>query len=238
MVNFKNIHFNQAQETNVLSQKILTKLFDRVLDLGCGGGTLLSLIAQKSQFHPRFICGLDLSLKKLKQAQSAISNGQFVCADAISLPFIDSSIDLVVSSNLMEHIPEDYGMLSEVYRVLSKKGLFYLETILSSGHGIYIYRKNNRFVLDPTHIHEYSSQAEVCNLFKRAGFRVIEVNIALVSYSICDLILRILHSFNILSDNKIHNIYQKYKVLRLFRHSFKIIIPGWYFIRILAVPEI
>lgn len=209
----ESIHFNEPQELNVLSQKILTYPFNRVLDVGCGGGTLLALIAQKGQFSPKIVCGIDLSLRRLRQAESFVPNCKVVCGDAVRLPFINSAMDLIVCSNLLEHVQEDYKMLLDVHRVLSKKGLFYLETILASGHGIYFYRDNRRFVLDPTHVREYSSRSEVYNLMKRAGFKVIESDICPVSHSVCDIILRILYRIRILSVDRLYNIYQNYKVL-------------------------
>ncbi len=180
---------------------------------------------------------MDLSPQRLKQAESFVFKCKFVCGDAVRLPFKNSTIDCIVSSNLLEHIQEDYKMLLEVQRVLSKKGLFYLETILASGNGIYFYRNSHRFVLDPTHVREYSSQAHVHSVMEQSGFKVIETDICPVSHSVCDIILRTLHRLGILSVDKHYDIYKNHKVLSRFRHIFKIRIPGWYFIRILAIPK-
>lgn len=128
-------------------------------------------------------------------------------------------------------------MLLDVHRVPSKKGLFYLETILAAGHGIYFYWNNHRFVLDPTHVREHSFQGQIHNLMKRAGFKVLESDICPVSHSLCDIILRILYRIRILSADRLYSIYQNYKMLSWFKPIFKIRIPGWYFIRLLATPK-
>lgn len=84
MINFdkstpESIHFNEPQELNVLSQKILTYSFNHILDVGCDGGMLLASIVQKTQFHPKMLYGIDLSLQRLKQAESFAPNCKVVC---------------------------------------------------------------------------------------------------------------------------------------------------------------
>lgn len=43
-------------------------------------------------------------------------------ADIAELPFVDGSFDLIICSHVLEHVPNDYQALKELYRVLQTDG--------------------------------------------------------------------------------------------------------------------
>ena len=94
----------------------------RVLDLGCGGGW--QLFARTGR-----VVGVDMSHQSLIGARS-IYHGAAV-GDLAALPFADNSLDLVVSSDVIGHIPIEYKQqaIREVYRVLRPGGrtIHYIE---------------------------------------------------------------------------------------------------------------
>lgn len=99
----------------------------RILDAGCGTG-LLTLTLMKVLKIPVRITSLDLSAPSLKTARKAVdghkSSAQsvnFAQANVLSLPFADSSFDLVVTSGVLEYVPLNNG-LGELARVLSPGG--------------------------------------------------------------------------------------------------------------------
>jgi len=93
-----------------------------VLDCGCGDGYLSVLSAQKT----KKVVSLDFSLKRLEKfSQKALENKiERIGADSCLLPFKTGSFDLVLVSELLEHVQEDELMLSEIYRVLKVGGQF------------------------------------------------------------------------------------------------------------------
>lgn len=104
------------------------KLF---LDVGCGDGTYIALL--KDDFD--YLIGLDISLSNLKVARRQVeSEGKrrvdFVLADVMYLPFRFSSIDVVICSEVLEHVYSPVGALRELTRV-SRKAL--LVTVPVSG---------------------------------------------------------------------------------------------------------
>jgi ubiquinone/menaquinone biosynthesis C-methylase UbiE len=102
----------------------------RVLDIGCGTG---SLVVWLKRLHPDVdVVGLDPDPKALargrrKAARAAVSI-QFAQGFADALPYTDASVDRVVSSFMFHHLPRDEqaGMLREVRRVLRPGGVLTL----------------------------------------------------------------------------------------------------------------
>lgn len=50
----------------------------------------------------------------------------FAIADALRVPFPNDSFDLVICTNLIEHIPDPAELLREIWRVLKRNGVVYL----------------------------------------------------------------------------------------------------------------
>jgi SAM-dependent methyltransferase len=86
----------------------------RILDVGCGDGRLSQAIRRKQEC---FLVGFDLSTVALRQLQ-----GPTCCGSAAQLPFSDRSFDLVVSTEMMEHLPKQIysDVLKEFSRVADK----------------------------------------------------------------------------------------------------------------------
>lgn len=94
----------------------LSRRRGRVLDLGCGGGW---------RFYTRAgpVIGVDLSHGSLLSA-AGIYEGA-VLADLSTLPFAAESFDVVVSSDVLGHVPaaDKDTVLAEIRRVLRPGGL-------------------------------------------------------------------------------------------------------------------
>ena len=94
----------------------------RVLDLGCGRGGVME------RLHPRagFVAGLDPDLRSLQEHRApalARSSGL-----AETLPYADSTFDLVCCSWVLEHLADPAPVFAEVARVLAPGGHFVLLT--------------------------------------------------------------------------------------------------------------
>ena len=98
---------------------------DHILDLCCGTGTLTILLAQKFDKDCQII-GVDLSLGQIAQARkkNIYTNLKFIVMDANNLKFNDESFDKIVISAALHEMDKKQrlNVLSEVYRVLKKKG--------------------------------------------------------------------------------------------------------------------
>ena len=97
------------------------KKSEKVLDIGCGNGELICMLAEKK--HK--CVALDLSknmLAKSKNRAKKLGVTQ-IQGDAMNIPIQDSSIDVIMRSEVLEHI-NDYGKIFERrHRVLKSYGI-------------------------------------------------------------------------------------------------------------------
>jgi SAM-dependent methyltransferase len=97
-----------------------------VLDLASGEGYGASLMASVA----RQVVGVDLSHEAVEHARATYraENLQFLVGRCDSIPLETGSIDLVVSFETIEHVPNHEATLDEFRRVLGPEGLLLLST--------------------------------------------------------------------------------------------------------------
>jgi len=91
--------------------------FNNGIDLGCSGNSFLyflDTIAHKSYF--------DLASYPLKQ-YSSTKLWHPICGDLIKLPYRDSTFDFLSALDVLEHIKDDELAISEISRILKRKGI-------------------------------------------------------------------------------------------------------------------
>lgn len=122
--------FQEAQFKQALVNQANIQPGQRVLDLGCGTGTLMLLIKQA---HPTAdVMGVDGDVTVLTLARTkAQKTGRPLllhAAMAFALPYPDQVFDCVLTSLVLHHLTTDNKQrtLHEVYRVLQPGGAFYV----------------------------------------------------------------------------------------------------------------
>jgi ubiquinone/menaquinone biosynthesis C-methylase UbiE len=142
----------------------------RVLDIGCGTGTLVVMI---KRLHPGVeVVGLDPDPKALSRAkhktERAALTVRFDQGFADELPYSDSLFDRVFSSFMFHHLPVDVKgeMLRAVRRVLKPDGEFHMldfEGSQDAAHGILAH------IIHSSHRLEDNSESRVLSLMTQAG---------------------------------------------------------------------
>lgn len=88
----------------------------RVLDAGCGEGFVHNHLAGRLGAQTTF-AGLDLSPEALREGRRRGSGAALLRGSLLQLPFSGSSFDLVVCTEVLEHLPQPAQALEELCRV-------------------------------------------------------------------------------------------------------------------------
>jgi SAM-dependent methyltransferase len=97
----------------------------RVLDIACGTGYGLALLAETAGM----VVGVDVDAEAALAAKKECGrNTQVLLGDGTGLPFPDESFDVVTSFETLEHLHNRKGFLSELRRVLKFDGKLILST--------------------------------------------------------------------------------------------------------------
>lgn len=126
-----------------------------VLDYGCGSGYGSHFLADQC----RLVKGVDISGEAIEYASShyQADNLEFSViapSEQAPLPFSDSSFEVVVSFQVIEHISNIDSYLGEIFRVLTPGGVFICATPDRSTRLLRSQKPWNLW-----HIREYSSDA-------------------------------------------------------------------------------
>lgn len=103
----------------------------KLLDIGVGDAVYESLIPSYL-FEKLEVYGVDISKEQLKRAGKYLKVSKVVNLDSQKLPFKDNFFDIVLVSEVLEHIFYPDRVLAEAERVLAKNGHFIL-TFPNSG---------------------------------------------------------------------------------------------------------
>jgi ubiquinone/menaquinone biosynthesis C-methylase UbiE len=109
-----------------------------VLDVGCGLGGPCRMLADKYNCKTT---GIDLSNEYIKTAKGLSklvnldSKTSFIQGDATTLPFDDSTFDVVWTQHVQMNIPDKKMLYSEISRVLKPGGHFLYYDILKKSDG-------------------------------------------------------------------------------------------------------
>jgi SAM-dependent methyltransferase len=91
----------------------------RVLDVGCGLGTLAAAAAARGAT----VTGVDLAAGMLAEARRRHPDIEFVQADAEALPFADHAFDVALGAFIVNHLPHPERAAAELSRVARRVAL-------------------------------------------------------------------------------------------------------------------
>ncbi len=183
------------------------------LDLGCGDGALLFELNKKKLLENKKIFAIDLSSKRLEKIKKLNAKINCFKNDACNITDIkDKEIGFITTSQVIEHVKDDEKMIKELYRILKDDGKIYLSTVFKKKYAWYFYRCNGKWVLDPTHLREYTKDSELVSLFEKNNFQIIDTRKSLIWFTPINFVLRLLKTKNDTQKNPIINILQNFKI--------------------------
>jgi len=193
--------------------------WNSLLDCGCGDGSLISALKNHGFLDDRKIYGIDLSSNRIELIKKIDNKINANIDNAEEMNTIqNSSIDFFVSEQVIEHVDQK-KMLKNIYRVVEKDGIVYLSTIFKKWYAWYFYRNNGKWVIDPTHLREYTKDSELLDLIIKNIFYIIENKKNILVFPVLDFFVKRL---NVKNRNFFGN--SLFSSLR----KIKILIPGYY----------
>jgi len=115
----------------------------RILDAGCGYGLYALTLAEKGYY----VDSIDLDQKRIGSLnalrQESPASRERISAhqgSLTNLPFFDNSYDLIICSDVIEHIADDQASVRELARVLKSGGKLILSVPYNSRHNQKIFR--------------------------------------------------------------------------------------------------
>jgi ubiquinone/menaquinone biosynthesis C-methylase UbiE len=138
----------------------------RVLDVACGNGTLLNMLAGKFGITGY---GADISEKMVENAQKRCPEMVFKTAGCEKIPFEGQSFDLMTVCAAYHHFPNVRAFAAEAFRLLKTGGQIYIADVY--------YPDIVRFILNPfvpmskAGDVKFYSPKEIIRTFEFAGFR-------------------------------------------------------------------
>jgi SAM-dependent methyltransferase len=117
----------------------------RILEVGCGEGIGASIVARKSDS----VVAVDYSEQALSHARSnyGARNIEFVQMEVPPIGFVDSSFDVVICFQMIEHLKKPGELVKEIGRVLRDDGIALIATV----------NKVESISANPYHVHEFSA---------------------------------------------------------------------------------
>jgi ubiquinone/menaquinone biosynthesis C-methylase UbiE len=122
------------QLTDQLIERLAPRAGQRILDIGCGIGQPALRLTEK---HDVDVVGISISQYQIDQANTRADQAnltgkaRFQHADAMNLPFPDSSFDGGWALESMIHMPDKEKVLREVNRVLRPGSTFVIADMFS-----------------------------------------------------------------------------------------------------------
>ncbi|NTV09239.1 MAG: methyltransferase domain-containing protein [Zoogloea sp.] len=177
----------------------------RILDLGCGTGADLALLAARYPAAAR--AGCDHALPMLARARELHGEGglikrllsfgkpstaTFACADADALPFGRSAFSMVWSNLMLNWLTDPLPALKEIHRVLEVGGMAMFATLGPDT------LKELRAALPPgpgERVHRFIDMHDIGDALMQAGFSdpVMDMEMLTLTYADLDDLLRDLH---------------------------------------------
>jgi 2-polyprenyl-3-methyl-5-hydroxy-6-metoxy-1,4-benzoquinol methylase len=180
-------------------------------DLGAGDGGMLWPL-DRAGLVGETIYAVDISASRVELCERLSPKVKGIVSDVGHIDELaDVSVDAVVSSQVIEHLPDDRVLAREIARLLRPGGWFYVSSVIRGPHGFWMYRGKppapKRWQLDPTHMREYSSEAEFRAALTHPDLEIDTVRSSQLKFPLTDFLFRLASAARLLAPWRLPEIY-------------------------------
>jgi ubiquinone/menaquinone biosynthesis C-methylase UbiE len=164
------------EKTQVISLSMLNiSCSDIVLEIGCGGGALLSEIKRRGATA----IGVDISINQVKYANKQLRNVDVIVCDAAYLPFRNNHFTQCFAIEVLEHVQNPSAVMNEIHRVLENNSELII--VVPNDRNWFIHRilegHFSAAFYDYGHLHDFSSIKKITPFLKGFEFLTARENI-------------------------------------------------------------
>ena len=144
----------------------------RILDVGCGVGGLALYLCR----YAKQVVGIDVSTRAIKIARQAAKHNQVsnVYFAVQKMTVQKNNYDLIMATEVIEHIQNDQKFLQNIYASLKKSGYLLLSTP-SVNSLMYHWGWYEEFDHQVGHLRRYTAQ-DLSQLLRQIGFKVVTLS--------------------------------------------------------------
>jgi 2-polyprenyl-3-methyl-5-hydroxy-6-metoxy-1,4-benzoquinol methylase len=198
-----------------------------VVDLGAGEGAIGYALDRAGLVAER-IYAVDLSERALEVAASLSDKVVTIVSDVAHVDELgDASVDAVTSSQVIEHLPDDRALAAEIARVLRPGGWFYVSSVVRGPHAWWFRRGDLGWQIDPTHVREYTSEAEFARALEHPQLEAERVRSRPLRFPIADPWLRAAASAGAVNTDRLATAYERSSRLATARRLLQVRVPGY-----------
>ena len=203
-----------------------------IADLGAGdGGTLWPL--DRADLAGETIYAVDISAEHVALCERLSPKVKGIVSDAANVEELgDASVDAVVSSQVIEHLPDDRALAPEIARLLRPGGWFYVSSVIRGPRAFWLYKGKppapERWQLDPTHMREYESEEHFRAALEHPELEFDVVRSSQLKFPLTDPLFRIAALAGLIKREQLPEIYLRLpRRLRNLRRTVAVPIPGY-----------
>ncbi|MBL8209310.1 MAG: class I SAM-dependent methyltransferase [Bryobacterales bacterium] len=138
-----------------------------VLDVGCGGGLLLRMMAERGAR----VIGLDFALAAAVRANE-VNGVPAVCGSLGSRPLREGSCAVVTMFHVLEHLYDPAGYLDEAHRILKPNGRLVIQVPNASCWQFLLFGEHWNGVDIPRHLLHFR-ESDIRALLEDCGFEIV-----------------------------------------------------------------
>jgi SAM-dependent methyltransferase len=201
-------------------------------DLGAGdGGTLWPL--DQAGLVGETIYAVDISEEHVALCQALSKKVHGIVSDVAHVDELpDASVDAVVSSQVIEHLPDDRVLAPEIVRLLKPDGWFYVSSVIRGPRAFWLYKGKppapERWQLDPTHMREYESEDQFRSVLEHPQLELDVVRSSQLKFPLTDPLFRIAAAAHLMKRESLPDVYLRLpRGLRQIRRTLGVPIPGY-----------
>jgi SAM-dependent methyltransferase len=201
-------------------------------DLGAGdGGTLWPL--DQAGLVGETIYAVDISAQHVALCERLSPKVMGIVSDVARVEELgDESVDAVVSSQVIEHLPDDRVLAPEIARLLKPGGWFYVSSVIRGPRAFWLYKGKppapERWQLDPTHMREYGSEEHFRSALEHPDLEFDVVRSSQLKFPLTDPLFRVAALARVIKREQLPEIYLRLpRRLRGLRRAIAVPIPGY-----------